>query len=95
MPEPRLAYCTNVARTATLEALEGSLTDLWHDVRERSGADRLGLGLWFPRSIAEQLATDKPAMRRLKAGVEAAGHTQLSGAASTRAAPCPWLASPT
>ena len=73
MPQPRLAYCTNVAPAPTLEALEASLVGLWTEVRQRAGLERLGLGLWFPRPVAEELATDENAMRRLRSALDAAG----------------------
>jgi len=73
MPDPRLAYCTNVASAPSLEALEASLGGLWTEVRRRVGLERLGLGLWFPRPVAEELATDEDALRRLRSALDSAG----------------------
>lgn len=66
----RLAYCTNVAPAPSVDALVASLDGLWREVRERTGLPRLGLGLWFPRAVAERLATDATALERVRGALE-------------------------
>jgi sugar phosphate isomerase/epimerase len=72
--ESRLAYCTNVLAAPTVDTLVDSLDGAWGEVRDRSGLPRLGLGLWFPRPVAERLATDPDAVERVR---EALAHNDL------------------
>ena len=54
-------------------ALVVSLDGVWRQVREAAGADRLSLGLWFPRDVAERLATDPDALARLREALDRNG----------------------
>ena len=72
MAAPRIAYCTNVSAAPSLAALEARLSGIWTDVRHRTGLERLGLGLWFPRDVAAELAADDAALDRLRSSLAAA-----------------------
>ncbi|MFE7194363.1 metabolite traffic protein EboE [Kitasatospora sp. NPDC057541] len=61
-----LSYCTNVHAAEDLNGILAQLADFAEPVRERLGADRLGLGLWFARTAATQALVDQGALTRLR-----------------------------
>ena len=67
-----LAYCTNVVAAPTVDALCAAIVGTWNDVRERTGCGRLGLGLWFPRGVAAELARSADQRARLRDALAAA-----------------------
>jgi xylose isomerase-like TIM barrel protein len=67
-----LAYCTNVHAAEDLDGVLGQLARYAEPVRERLGADRLGVGLWLAADVARALADDT-AVTRLRAELAARG----------------------
>lgn len=67
-----LAYCTNVHAAEDLDGVLGQLARHAEPVRERLGADRLGVGLWLARDVARELAADA-ATERLRTELAARG----------------------
>jgi sugar phosphate isomerase/epimerase len=67
-----LAYCTNVHAAEDLDGVLGQLARYAEPVRERLGADRLGVGLWLAADVARALADDA-AVARLRAELDARG----------------------
>ncbi|MDT7801862.1 MAG: hypothetical protein QOI78_5295 [Actinomycetota bacterium] len=61
-----LAYCTNVHQAEDLDGVLTQLARFGEPVRERLGADRLGLGLWLARPVATELVSDPAAVARLR-----------------------------
>lgn len=59
------AYCTNVHPAATLDGVLDQLDRYAVPVRQRLGADRLGLGLWLAHDVATTLDTDGAARDHL------------------------------
>lgn len=68
-----LSYCTNVHPAEDLAGILGQLDRYALPVRERIGADRLGLGLWLAADVAAALAADASARRALRAELDARG----------------------
>jgi sugar phosphate isomerase/epimerase len=68
-----LGYCTNVHPAEDLAGIVAQLDSYALPVRERLGADRLGLGLWLAHDVARELAADPAAVARLRAGLDARG----------------------
>jgi sugar phosphate isomerase/epimerase len=63
----RLAYCTNVAPSETVDELVARVHGLWSDVRRRAAPEgRLGLGLWLPAAAAHDLSRDAGRMRAVR-----------------------------
>ncbi|HTZ45149.1 MAG TPA: hypothetical protein VMB79_14925, partial [Jatrophihabitans sp.] len=72
------AYCTNVHPAHDLAGLLDQLDRYALPVRERLGADELGLGLWLPAPVAAGLVADPDDLRRLAAELAARGLTVAS-----------------
>ncbi|GGQ21529.1 xylose isomerase [Streptomyces griseomycini] len=68
-----LSYGTNVHDADDLEDVVALLDRYATPVRERLGADRLGLGLWLPEPAATALARDRSGVDRLRAELTARG----------------------
>ena len=68
-----LGYCTNVHPAEDLPGIIGQLDRYAGPVRERLGADRLGLGLWLAHDVARELAADSSATGTLRAELAARG----------------------
>lgn len=68
-----LGYCTNVHAAESLPGIVAQLDSHAVPIRERLGADRLGVGLWLPAPTAAGLAADPAAVRRLRAELDARG----------------------
>ncbi|WP_017616087.1 metabolite traffic protein EboE [Nocardiopsis salina] len=68
-----LGYCTNVHPAEDLDGVLRQIRVFGGGVRERLGADRLGLGLWLPAPLARELAADPALVGRLRAGLDEAG----------------------
>ncbi|WP_103348721.1 metabolite traffic protein EboE [Amycolatopsis sp. CA-128772] len=68
-----LAYCTNVHQAEDLDGVLAQLARFGEPVRQRLGADRLGLGLWLARPVAAELVADPAAVTTLKAELAARG----------------------
>ncbi|RCG27013.1 sugar phosphate isomerase/epimerase [Sphaerisporangium album] len=68
-----VAYCTNVHPAEDLDGVLAQLARFGEPVRDRLGADRLGLGLWLARDVASALASDPAAVERLRAELDARG----------------------
>ncbi len=57
----RLAYCTNVVRADDVTGVHDAVESLWADVCRRvDPPGSLGLGLWFPTAVANELAGSVP-----------------------------------
>lgn len=61
-----LAYCTNVHPAEDLDGIIAQLDHYAVPIRERLGADRLGLGLWLPHEVARLLTENAAALERLR-----------------------------
>ncbi|MEU5881432.1 metabolite traffic protein EboE [Spirillospora sp. NPDC047279] len=68
-----LAYCTNAHPAEDLDGVLAQLERFGGPVRERLGADRLGLGLWLAADLAAELAADPAKVARLRAGLGSRG----------------------
>ncbi|MGH3374546.1 MAG: metabolite traffic protein EboE [Actinoallomurus sp.] len=68
-----LAYCTNVHPAEDLDGVLDQLARYAEPVRDRLGADSLGLGLWLAADCARVLADDDTALARLRAELAARG----------------------
>ncbi|MEV6996739.1 metabolite traffic protein EboE [Streptomyces sp. NPDC093982] len=68
-----LGYCSNVHQAEDLKGVIAQLAQYAEPVRERLGADRLGIGLWLARPVVTELADDEAALERLKAELRARG----------------------
>jgi sugar phosphate isomerase/epimerase len=68
-----LAYCTNVHPAEDLDGVLAQLARYAEPVRERLGADSLGVGLWLARDVATALAKDHSAVARLRGELAARG----------------------
>ncbi|GAA4973672.1 metabolite traffic protein EboE [Actinoplanes utahensis] len=68
-----LSYCTNVHPAEDLPGILAQLDVYALPIRERLGADLLGLGLWLAAPAAAALAADRTARRRLRAELDARG----------------------
>lgn len=72
-PPETLSYCTNVHPAEDLAGIVDQLDRYAVPVRERLGADRLGVGLWLAAPVAGALAADRSARLRLRAELDARG----------------------
>ncbi|WP_369274340.1 metabolite traffic protein EboE [Streptomyces sp. R11] len=68
-----LGYCSNVHQAEDLQGVIAQLAQYAEPVRERLGADRLGIGLWLARPVVAELAHDEAALERLRAELRARG----------------------
>jgi sugar phosphate isomerase/epimerase len=68
-----LSYCTNVHAAEDLDGILAQLDTYAVPVRDRLGADVLGLGLWIAAPAAAQLVADAGALGRLRAALDARG----------------------
>jgi sugar phosphate isomerase/epimerase len=68
-----LSYCTNVHPAEDVAGIVAQLDAFALPVRERLGADVLGLGLWLAAPAAAELAADAGARRRLRAELDTRG----------------------
>jgi sugar phosphate isomerase/epimerase len=66
-------YCTNVHPAEDLAGVLRQLDRYAGPVRDRLGADRLGLGLWLAADVATGLAADPSARARLRRELDARG----------------------
>jgi sugar phosphate isomerase/epimerase len=74
----RLCYCTNVHPAEDLAGILGQLDRYAVPVREKLGADRLGLGLWLAAEVAAGLARDPAARKKFKAELDSRGLSVLT-----------------
>ncbi|MEV4539118.1 metabolite traffic protein EboE [Asanoa sp. NPDC049518] len=68
-----LSYCTNVHPAEDFAGIVAQLDTYAVKVRERLGADVLGLGLWLPAPVAAELANRGRLRRQLRAELDARG----------------------
>ncbi|MFD6067913.1 metabolite traffic protein EboE [Amycolatopsis lurida] len=68
-----ISYCTNVHPAEDVDGIVAQLERYALPVRERLGADRLGVGLWLSAPVARGLAEDAGARRRFRAELDARG----------------------
>jgi sugar phosphate isomerase/epimerase len=68
-----ISYCTNVHPAENVDGIVRQLDEYSLPVRERLGADRLGVGLWLPAAVARGLADDVGARKALRAELDARG----------------------
>ncbi|MFJ8535368.1 metabolite traffic protein EboE [Streptomyces sp. NPDC093591] len=68
-----LGYCSNVHQAEDLAGVIAQLAEYAEPVRERLGADRLGIGLWLARPVVTELADDEGALTRLRTELRARG----------------------
>jgi len=68
-----LSYCTNVHEAENLDGILEQLDTYAVPIRERLGADVLGLGLWLAAPVAAGLASDVSDRQRLRRALDARG----------------------
>ena len=68
-----LSYCTNVHPAEDLAGIIAQLDTYALPIRQRLGAEVLGLGLWLAAPAAAELAAEQPARRRLRRELDARG----------------------
>ncbi|MDH2426316.1 metabolite traffic protein EboE [Sphaerisporangium sp. TRM90804] len=68
-----LAYCTNVHPAEDLDGVLGQLRRFAGPIRERLGADRLGLGLWLSRPVCDALIEGPGHVARLREALREEG----------------------
>ncbi|TNY38936.1 metabolite traffic protein EboE [Thermomonospora catenispora] len=68
-----VAYCTNVHPAEDLDGVIAQFTRYARPIRDRLGVDRLGVGLWLARSVADMLTADPGELLRLRRAVDKAG----------------------
>ncbi|MER6663067.1 metabolite traffic protein EboE [Amycolatopsis japonica] len=68
-----ISYCTNVHPAEDVDGIVTQLERYALPVRERLGADRLGVGLWLSAPVARGLAEDAEARKRFRAELDARG----------------------
>lgn len=68
-----LSYCTNVHAAEDFDGILGQLDTYAVPIRERLGADVLGLGLWLAAPVAAGLAADVGGRQRLRRELDARG----------------------
>ncbi|WP_327727047.1 metabolite traffic protein EboE [Streptomyces sp. NBC_00487] len=61
-----LGYCSNVHQAEDVDGVLAQLATYAEPVRERLGADRLGIGLWLARDVVTRLTAEPGELRRLK-----------------------------
>ncbi|MER6157793.1 metabolite traffic protein EboE [Streptomyces sp. NPDC001868] len=68
-----LGYCSNVHQAEDLDGVLAQLATYAEPVRERLGADRLGIGLWLARDVVSELVVEPSELKRLKGELAARG----------------------
>lgn len=68
-----ISYCTNVHPAEDVGGIIRQLGEYASPVRERLGADRIGVGLWLSAPVARGLAGDAEARKALRAELDARG----------------------
>ncbi|MET9358758.1 metabolite traffic protein EboE [Streptomyces sp. NPDC006617] len=68
-----LAYCTNVHAAEDRDGVLAQLARYGEPVRERLGADRIGLGLWLAAPVVTALAADRSALDLLRKELDLRG----------------------
>lgn len=68
-----ISYCTNVHPAEDVDGIVTQLERYALPVRERLGADRLGVGLWLSAPVARGLAGDASARKSLRAELDVRG----------------------
>lgn len=68
-----ISYCTNVHPAEDVDGIVAQLERYALPVRERLGADRLGVGLWLSAPVARGLADDAGARKAFRAELDARG----------------------
>ncbi|MBO4259345.1 metabolite traffic protein EboE [Streptomyces griseorubiginosus] len=68
-----LGYCSNVHQAEDLKGVIAQLARYTEPVRERLGADRLGVGLWLARDVVSELVSDVGELLSLKAELAGRG----------------------
>ncbi|PKK12219.1 metabolite traffic protein EboE [Thermomonospora sp. CIF 1] len=68
-----VAYCTNVHPAEDLDGVIAQFTRYARPIRDRLGVDRMGVGLWLSRPVADTLTADPGELLRLRRAVEKAG----------------------
>ncbi|MDG4827506.1 metabolite traffic protein EboE [Asanoa sp. WMMD1127] len=68
-----LSYCTNVHPAEDFAGIVAQLDTYAVRVREKLGADLLGLGLWLPAPVAAELADQGRLRRQLRSELDARG----------------------
>ncbi|KJK56547.1 metabolite traffic protein EboE [Saccharothrix sp. ST-888] len=74
----RLCYSTNVHPAEDLPGILRQLDGFAAPIRERTGFDRLGLGLWLAAGTAAELAADPALLRQLRGELAARGLAALT-----------------
>ncbi|GAB3738091.1 metabolite traffic protein EboE [Amycolatopsis oliviviridis] len=68
-----ISYCTNVHPAEDVDGIVAQLERYALPVRERLGADKLGVGLWLSAPVARGLADDPQARKAFRAELDARG----------------------
>ncbi|MFM9591063.1 metabolite traffic protein EboE [Streptomyces scabiei] len=68
-----LGYCSNVHQAEDIGGVLAQLADHAEPVRERLGADRLGIGLWLARDVVSELVAVPGEVKNLRAELAARG----------------------
>ncbi|AUI63919.1 metabolite traffic protein EboE [Amycolatopsis sp. BJA-103] len=68
-----ISYCTNVHPAEDVDGIVAQLERYALQVRERLGADKLGVGLWLSAPVARGLADDAGARKAFRAELDARG----------------------
>ncbi|MBA9001472.1 metabolite traffic protein EboE [Thermomonospora cellulosilytica] len=68
-----VAYCTNVHPAEDLDGVIAQFTRYARPIRDRLGVNRLGVGLWLARPVADMLTADPGELLRLRRAVDKAG----------------------
>ncbi|WEH14457.1 metabolite traffic protein EboE [Streptomyces sp. VNUA24] len=68
-----LGYCSNVHQAEDVDGVLAQLADHAEPVRERLGADRLGIGLWLARDVVSELVAVPGEVKNLRAELAARG----------------------
>ncbi len=68
-----ISYCTNVHPAEDVEGIVAQLERYALPVRERLGADKLGVGLWLSAPVARGLADDARARKAFRTELDARG----------------------
>jgi sugar phosphate isomerase/epimerase len=68
-----LGYCSNVHQAEDVDGVLAQLADHASPVRERLGADRLGIGLWLARDVVSELVAVPGEVKNLRAELAARG----------------------
>lgn len=64
-----LSYCSNVHPAEDLDGIHTQLVRFAGPVRQATGFERLGVGLWLPAGPARELARDPAALERLRSAL--------------------------